>query len=282
MTLVSALMGSEGVVFFCDTQETQGGYAKKTIDKMTVWDFDDSPFRFAISGATDDATYLDMLERMLTGNVLRLTTFDLSTIEKTLADTLTDFYAQHIWPQGPKAPLMEFLMVFQPLPSGHPEVFHVAGTAVNVPSLSVSHRSIGIGAYMADYLFSLLAPNARTQKELTIAAAYVGNQVKENVDGCGPIERVVLLGNNGEYAELGPEEIQESLKIMQPIANVFPACFIAASSNDVTGYDKSMEYIAAELEDIRQSNKKWWNSIQIKIKEIAQHRKKYNPKKKSS
>jgi hypothetical protein len=176
---------------------------------------------------------------------------------------------------------MEFLMVFQPLPSGMPDVFHVSGTAVNVPSQSVHYKSIGIGAYMADYLFSLFLGGGQTQKELTITAIHTGEQVHQNVDGCGPVERIVLLGSDGQYAELGPEEINESLKIMQPMnADVFPACFNACT-DDITEYDRAMEYLAAELIDIRQSNDMWWNLIQKTIKEIA-FRGKYEPKKKSS
>lgn len=282
MTLVSALIGREGVAFFCDTQETHGGYAKKNVDKMTVWDLDDSPFRFAISGATDDATYLEMLERAITASVVRLDAYDLTEIEKVIADTLAEFYAKHIWPQAAKAPLMEFLMVFQPLPSGMPEVFHVSGTAVNVPSLAVHYKSIGIGAYMADYLFSFLLEGDQTQMDLAIAASHVGKQVNENVDGCGPVERIVLLGRNGEYEELGSDEINDSLKIMQPIIEVFGKSFASVCNIDRKNFDMTVDYLAAELNDIRESSKAWWASIQAKINQIAEHGTKSEPKKNSS
>jgi len=283
MTLVSTLIGREGVAFFCDTQETQGGYAKKNVDKMTVWDFDDSPFRFAISGATDDATYLEMLERTITGNVLKLNSFSLDLIERTLADTLAEFYDKHIWPQTAKAPLMEFLLVFQPLPSGMPEVVHVSGTAVNVPSLAVHHKSIGVGAYMADYLFPLLLGGGQTQSELAIAAAVVGKQVEENVDGCGPVERIILLDRDGQYEELGPTEIADSLRIMQPFLGLLETAFTAATSiEDMKGHDLALDEIAGELSDIRESNRAWWKSIESRRRELAQYRSQYEPKKKSS
>ena len=205
MTLVSALIGREGVAFFCSTQETQGGYAKKNVDKMTVWDFDDSPFRFAISGATDDATYLEMLERTITGNVLKLNSFSLDLIERTLADTLAEFYGKHIWPQTARAPLMEFLLVFQTAALRNARGGAHFRTAVNVPSLAIHHKSIGVGAYIADYLFPLLLGGGQTQAELAIAAAVVGKQVEENVDGCGPVERIILLDRDGRYEENGTD-----------------------------------------------------------------------------
>lgn len=283
MTLVSALVGREGVVFFCDTQETLGGYAKKNVDKMAVWEFDDLPFRFAISGATDDATYLDMLERAITANILRVDSYSLPVIEKVIADTLLEFYAKHIWPQSTKAPLMEFLMVFQPLPSGVPDVIHVSGTAVNVPSLTAHHKSIGIGAYLAEYLFAQLLEGGQTQAELTIAAAYVGRQVETNVDGCGPVNRIVLLDNDGQYKELGAGQINDSLRIMEPFPGTIEAAFSAATSiSDMNAHDLALEQISGELSDIRESNRAWWDSIQDSIKQIAEYRGKYEPKRKSS
>jgi hypothetical protein len=250
---------------------------------MTVWDFDDSPFRFAISGATDDATYFEMLERTITGSVLQLDSFSLDLIERTLADTLAEFYSKHIWPQTAKAPLMEFLLVFQPLPSGMPEVVHISGTAVNVPSLGVHHKSIGIGAYMADYLFPLFLGGGQTQAELAIAAALVGKQIGENVDGCGPVERIILLDRDGQYEELGPEEIAESSRIMQPFLGLIETAFTAAISlEDMKAHDAALDEIAGELADIRESNRTWWNSIENRRKELAQYRSQYEPKKKSS
>jgi 20S proteasome alpha/beta subunit len=283
MTLVSALMGREGVAFFSDTRETLGGYAKKNVDKMTVWEFEDSPFRFAIAGATDDATYLDMLERAITASVLKLDSFSLDEIERTLADALAEFYSKHIWLQTAKAPLMEFLLVFQPLPSGRPEVFHVSGTAVNIPSHTVHYKSIGVGAYMADYLLPLLLDGAQTQAEMAIAAAFVGKQIEDNVDGCGPVERIVLFDRDGHYEELGPEEIVESLNIMQPFLELVRTAFsVATEIADMNAHDLALDELSGDLSDIRESNRAWWNSFRDRRRERAHCRSQYEPKGKSS
>jgi hypothetical protein len=283
MTLVSALMGREGVVIFCDTQETVGGYSKKNVDKMTVWSFPDSPFRFAISGATDDATYLDMLERALSGTLLSMDTYSLAKAETSLTKTLTEFYSKHIWPQAARAPLTEFLIVIQPLPSGRPDVIHISGTAVTIPSLSHPFKNIGVGAHLADYLFSLLLGGGQTQVELAIVGAYVGKQVNENVDGCGPVERIVLLGNNGQNEELTSEDIKGFENNLHPIGEVIQAAFIvAASVADPKGHETELEYIAAELQEIRAGNAELWDSIQEKIRQAAEYREQYEPRRKSS
>jgi hypothetical protein len=283
MTLVSALMGREGVVTFCDTQETIGGYAKKSVDKMTVWDFPDAAFRFAISAASDDASYLEMLERAVSGTLLRMDAYSLGAIESALTETLTEFYSKHIWPQSSKASLIEFLIAIQPLPSGRPEVLHISGTAVSVPSLSCNYKNIGVGGYLADYLFSLILGGGQTQAELAIAAALVGKQVGDNVDGCGPVERIVLFDRDGQYEELGLDEVTESLRILQPFLGLLEASFTAATSIvDMNAHDLALEEIAGELSDIRESNRAWWNSIQDRRKQLAEYRTKYEQERKSS
>ncbi len=116
-----------------------------------MWDIEDMPFRMAIAGSTDNATYLDMLERVLTSDLLRLNECSLELIEDQLSNTLTAFYSKHVWPQ-PNAPIMEFLIAIQPLPSGLPQVFHVSGTAVLLSSVTEHYKCIGVGSHLANYL----------------------------------------------------------------------------------------------------------------------------------
>src|SRR5882762_2960473 len=144
MTLVAALSGHQGTIFFADTDEIIGSYSKKTIDKMQVWDFPDRPFRFAIAGATTDGTYADALQSELSGALFRVDAFDLRKITEALSDTLAAFYAKHIWPRvGGDKPQMEYLITIQP-PDGYTEVFHIAETAVNIMGVTTHWKSIGV------------------------------------------------------------------------------------------------------------------------------------------
>jgi hypothetical protein len=228
-----------------------------------------------------------MLERALSGTLLSMDTYSLAEVETALSNTLTEFYSKHIWPQAAKAPLTEFLIVIQPLPSGRPDVIHISGTAVTIPSLSHHFKNIGVGAYLADYLFSLLLGGGQTQAELAIIGAYVGKQVNENVDGCGPVERIVLLGKNGEYEELTLEDIKGFEDNLHPIGEVIQSAFVVAANitanvTNLESPESELEYISGELQDIRTANTKLWDSIQEKMKRIAEYRGQYEPKRKSS
>lgn len=172
MTLVVALAGHEGVAMFADTQETVAGYSKKTIDKLTVFDLGNRPFRFAIAGATTDANYVDMLQGEIAGALSSVDEFDLTKIIAALTDTLTDFYSRHIWPRPSDRPQMEYLITVQPLPSGHPEIIHIAETAINVLGITTHHKSIGIGAYLADYLIGLTLGGGEGLHQLAATAVY--------------------------------------------------------------------------------------------------------------
>jgi hypothetical protein len=276
MTLVTTLIGREGVAMFTDTQETIGGYAKKSVDKLTLWSVD-GPFRFAIAAATNDTTYLEMLERQISGTLLGMDTYDLADIEKALADTLTDFYAKHIWPQSSKSSLIEFLITIQPMPNGRPEVIHISGTAVSIPSLSEHHKSIGVGAFLADYLVPIILGGGQTLAELAFAAVYIGKQVQDNVDGCGAVERITLLANDGEHYELYSDVIKEIETNLFPFGQVIEHAFIAVSN--VTEQDDAehdLSYIAAELQDVRHANSALWDRIQVQIKAHAQWREKWD------
>lgn len=275
MTLVSTLIGREGLVMFSDNQETRGGYSKTTVDKLCVWDIEGMPFRIAISGSTDNAMYLDMLDRTISADLLRLNEYSMPLIEEELSKTLTSFYSKHIW-QQPAAPQLDFLIAIQPLPSGRPQVIHVSGTAVLVSSLTEHYKCIGVGSYLANYLFNLFVGGGETQAELAIAAAYIGQQVNQNVEGCGPIERIVLLGNNGEYGELSSDHIRQIEKNLAGLRQVLEYVFIAAANvTDVDGLRDDLKYIRDELEDVRTLNVKLWAEIQDEIGKHAQNRSRF-------
>lgn len=280
MTLVTTLMGREGVVMFADTQETVGGYAKKPVDKLTLWnEHPDRPFRFAIAAATDDTTYLEMLEREISGTLLKLNGNWLRSIEKDLADTLTTFYAKHIWPQS-KNPRIEFLITIQPLPHGLPDVIHIAGTAVSIPSLSESHKSIGVGAFLADYIVPMILDGGEGLAHLAMAAVYLGKQVHENVDGCGPVDRIVLLGRDGECDELYSDVIRQMEAAVYPLREVMTHAFTScADIADTDNGELERTYVQNELLNMREKYAELWEEMQQQIRAHGEWRRKYgNPK----
>jgi hypothetical protein len=253
MTLVAALSGHEGVAMFADNQEVVGGYSKKSVDKLCVYDFGDRPFRFAIAGATDDATYLDNLQSEIAAALLGVNEFNLRTISNSLSEVLTAFYSKHIWPRATDKPRMEFLLVVQPLPAGSPETFHISETSVNIEGITTHEKSIGIGSYLADYLTKLFLGGGEPLTQLSFAAVHIAREVRENIEGVGQVERVVMFGKNGEYDELSLEDIIAIEQQTQPFSELIRNVFAAATDvSDPKGIEK---YIAGETRDMRRGLK---------------------------
>ncbi len=241
MTLVAALSGHQGTIFFADTDEIIGSYSKKTIDKMQVWDFPDRPFRFAIAGATTDGTYADALQSELSGALFRVDAFDLRKITEALSDTLAAFYAKHIWPRvGGDKPQMEYLITIQP-PDGYTEVFHIAETAVNIMGVTTHWKSIGVGSYLADYLFSRILGGGEGIAHLCAAAVYAAKEVRENIDGVGSLDRIPVFFSDGTYDELYPIDIAAIEENLAPLNEMVGYAF--ADAMDISGI----------MEEIRES-----------------------------
>lgn len=212
MSLAAALSGFDGVILFADTQETVGGYAKKSVEKLKMYDVKGHPFRFAIANATNEGNYADALESNIAAALLSITTYDLGVIHNSLTAELSDFYSKHVWPRPSDRPQMEYLLLIQP-PTGDSQVFHIAETAVN-PMTTAHGKSIGIGSYLADYILqrALMGGDADSLSRLIATAVYIAREVRENVDGCGEIHEILVFLRNGEWDYVDHSEI---LKIEQ-------------------------------------------------------------------
>lgn len=263
MTLVSALSGCEGVVLFADTQETVTNYSKKTIDKITVWDYPNRPFRFAISGACDDASYSDMLQNELSNALLSLNAFDLKKITDKLGDTLAEFYAKHIWPRGGDRPQLQYLIALQPLPLGSPQVIQIAETAVNVAGTTTHTQSIGVGRYLADYLFGLILGGAETISHLCAAAVFVAKEAYDNIDGVGDIDRIVIFDRNGGYDELSLIDIKAIQENLLGLREASTHLFSIAADLSPYYSDDIKQSVIAIAEEARERQEQWlieWKS----------------------
>lgn len=267
MTLVAALSGHQGTIFFADTDEIVAGYSKKTVDKMEVWDFADRPFRFAIAGATTDGTYADALQNELSDALFRVDAFDLRRIVQTLSDTLAAFYAKHIWPRvGGEKPLMQYLITVQPSTGGYTEVLHISETAVNVMGVTTHWKSIGVGSYLADYLFNRILGGGEGIAQLCAAAVYAAKEVRENIDGVGSLDRMPVFFTDGTYDELYPADISAIEENLGPLNETLGYVFADAMDlSEITekirqdGLGPSNGQILAEM---REKQASWYQKWQ--------------------
>jgi hypothetical protein len=278
MTLVSALIGSDAIVMFADNEEAIGDLGKKNVDKLTVWDAPNHPFRFAIAAATNDAMYIEMLERKLASTLLALSVFSFTQIENELVDTLSEFYRQHT-----PSSLIELLITVQPLPSGRPQVIHIAHTAVSIPSLSERFKNIGKGAYVADIVLPNLVSGWESSMLLVLAAVYTGKVVHKSTPGVGPVERIVLLSKDGEYDELWANEIREFEENLTMFDDIVSGSFAyVALGQEPDTHKIILEDLTEELNTVKERNMELWESIQSKIRKHAERRKKMEERKRKT
>lgn len=244
MTLVAALSGRDGTILFGDTEETVAGYTKRTIDKLVV--VDGAAFRFGIAGACTDGNYADMLQSEICDVLGEMQQFELGQIKLGLTGTLTNFYLKHIWPRAGEKPEVEFLLVLQSLDGGHPTVVHVAETAVTI--CTEATKTIGVGSYLADYLLKSMTdrqlpfPPNETIDFLCASAVYVAREVRENIQGVGPLSRVAVFNADGTYDDLYPIDVSRIEEAISPIGeflHYFYADAFHAESQGILGAGES-------------------------------------------
>jgi len=260
MTLVSALTGNTGAIMFADTDEVIGGYSKKTIDKLEVWDFPDRLFRFGIAGATNNGTYADMLQSEITAALMSVEFPDLKLINDALTEALTAFYSKHIWPRSSgDRPQMEYLIVLQPLAGGHPNIVHICDTAVNFTDLTTHLKNVGVGAYLADYLFSQILGGGEPVEQLIAASVYVANEVHKNIEGVGPIDRVAVFYRDGTYDEVYPNHLVQIADNLGPLNELLGYIFRDAMDLSKIGPMARSEAptVSDILAEIREAQGRW-------------------------
>ncbi len=281
MTLVAALSDFQGALLFADTQEIVSGISKKSVRKLRTYDLPNRPFRFAIAGATNDASYVDMLQEEIATTLLSLDACDLLILKERLTETLTDFYSKHVWQRTSDKPQMEYLIVVQPLPTGAPQIVHISESAVNIsePNLydvTIERKSIGIGSYLANYLFTSILGGGNLLHEgdslaqLAAAAVYVSREVRENIDGCGPVEEIVLFDKNGGYDDLDSADIQRIEKNLETFHTVMSDAFAVATdvAADDDTFRTARKFIDTALGEIHReqlrSHIEWQNNAETR------------------
>lgn len=253
MTLIAAFTGSFGTVCLCDSQETVGGYAKKSVAKL---EYTEGPVSFAIAGA-GDGTHIKALTFELTGALSKLQDYSQGRVLEALKTVSLDYFRSYIWPRGADRPSLEILVITNP-PGTIPDLWHISdGTA---QWLERGEVSIGIGSYLADYLASHLDSFRQDEAEAIAVAAYILKEVKDHIDGVGMDGTIYLFRKDGSVEYL----FQEDLTMLDPvfckfnelISHVFNSTFCL-----------KIPLTAEEIERERQELRDQYISIVMKIRE---------------
>ena len=162
---------------------------------------------------------------------------------------------------------MEYIIAIQPLPSGVPGLFHIAESAANVIGITTHNKSIGVGSYLADYLFNLILGGGEPLAWLCAAAVHVAREVRDCIDGVGHIDRVVLLDRHGEYDELSPidiEAVQNNVEGMnEAIRHLFSLAADISEGSEKNGLEESIIGIAQEA---REGQLRWMTEFRERTK----------------
>ena len=261
MTLAAALSGCDGIILFADTEESTG-YSKRRVEKLGVYDFPNHPFRFGIADATEHGDYSDALRAEMISTLLSIEEYDLGKIQQALSSELAGFYSKHIWPQGSSEnrPRTEFLIVVQPYLKEGPQIFHVSETAVNMVGFHERGKSIGIGSDLADYLLDLAVCGDQVDSldSLITIAVYVAREVRENVRGCGQVERLAVFLRDGELDCVTHTDIAAIEDNLKPMNDTLHTAFSIAAFNGVE--DNTEQKLLDTLAGIQERQFKWFEN----------------------
>lgn len=203
MSIVAAFSTGEGMILCADSEETVADYAKRRVEKITLWGRKSAEFHFAIAGA-GAGHYADMLIFDLRNSIFEsFAKYDPEKIIQFIQQKVADFYAMHSLPRGNEAPV-EFLSVLVPNAGlGLPLLVHVTETAVNV--VQHERRCIGIGSYLAEFILEHILSPYGGKHHLIAVAAYMLKEVRDNVVGCGKDSSIYFFGNDGSWENISQE-----------------------------------------------------------------------------
>ena len=256
MTLVAVLDGRDATLLFADTEETISGYAKREINKLTVQECE--VFRFGIAGACSDGTYADMLQSEICSSLSAIRRFDLTEIKEALAVTLTNFYTKHVWPRTGEKPEMSYLLVLQPIAEGNTAIVYISETAANI--CTDEAKTIGVGSYLADYVLKQMTagdlpfPPSESLGFLCAAAVYVAKEVRDNIQGVGPLKRVAIFNKDGTYDNLWFNDI---LSIEEHVSSIGE--FLQYFYADAMDAERTDDLGDVGAGDIRSGLQRWFS-----------------------
>ena len=186
-----------------------------------------------------DGTYADMLQSQICGAIYAMQDWDILKIKALLADTLTTFYAKHIWPRSEQQrPQIDYLLVVQPLVGDYPTTIHISETAANLPA---RRRERPLASALiwritcSKHMLVVTSHSLWVIVRLCAAAVYVAKEVRENITGVGPLERVAIFNRDGTYDELCPVDImdiEESVSSIGEFLGHFYGEALDGASND--------------------------------------------------
>lgn len=188
MTIAIGFRCKDGVILCADTQETFDG-TKRNVPKLVVKNStNDHPLVLAVAGA-GDGPLIDRLISDIWNQVSTCSELDDACFAAD--DEILRIYDRYASSFGGNLPSVELIYAIRS--QDKVRLFHASGQIVN----EVSHRSIGVGHILSDYLTERMFFTDVGIGTMLQIATYILKETKQYVDGCGGESHIVMIPDAG-------------------------------------------------------------------------------------
>ena len=212
MTIVSGFLTGESAIICADSEEVISDYSKSSTQKIRIVNFHGGNWRMGIAGS-GDGTYIDLFESEVMSELAPVQHYDHAKIVSTIRRVLRRIHQEYIWPRDPvDRPSIQFLIALQQIkPSSGRGLLMTQDAAV----LTVmEYKSIGVGAYLADYLYKSLTPTVGITYNLSTAEAcnlgiLLLKEVKKSIQHCDGETNIAIFHGDGSFRWVLTSEINQ-------------------------------------------------------------------------
>lgn len=197
MTIALGFMLANSAVICADSEEVISDYAKSRTQK--IYSLHSAAWRIGLVGAGDSAC-IELCNEEITRKITSFQSFDYPGMLGMIRETIKEIHEQHVWPRADK-PAFSMLIALQGINPGARALLYSQDSIV----LPVDHyRSIGVGSYLADYLYDRIYPTLgsgyqSSAEEAARNAVFILQQVKASIHGCDGESLVAIYHGDGTF-----------------------------------------------------------------------------------
>jgi hypothetical protein len=254
VTIVTGFLTGSSAIICADSRETIADYAKSTTQKLRVTSYGN--WRIGIAGSSDSAQYLDLFQGELELRLAPVRDFDYVKIVSIIKSTLHQLHKQHIWLRRWDRPSIQTLIALQGIiPTSSRALFVTQDSAVTPVS---EYQSIGIGAYLANYLYERLSPSTgftynSPPDRMANLGVFILQQVKKSIQGCDGETTVAIFYGDGTFRYMTTDEVHEVESWMTRLDSILQPLWwhIANPSMNDSTFKGELERRFQKIESIR-------------------------------
>jgi hypothetical protein len=246
VTIIAGFKCDEGVVLCADTQETNLSVNKRNVNKLRM----EPPYRSfsqRIAGVdltvafcgSGDGPFIDMLIEELWDAAKRCSSH--AEASAAIKARLKEMYAKYgaIYQSG-YCPNPDILYAIRS--DGESSLWLAAGPAVVEKT---GFECTGAGAALANYIGARMYTSSLTLTQCVILAAYILQQAKNHVEGCGGESHIAVLRNNGDCTFVTRKRV-EAFTTLVDAADIEANRLVLAAAN-LGSPDSKLQSVASEF-----------------------------------